>query len=68
MLGLIGGRVPDPRGSFKCLWCRWLPLPRQLFRLVNLGRGHLFGEHITKLGCLLFAVRYCEVVPLKGLD
>src|SRR5207244_9374889 len=45
-----------------------LPLPRQLLRLGDLGRGHLFGESITKFGRWLISVRCRQAVPLMSLD
>ena len=46
----------------------WLPLSRQLFRLSDLVRCHLFVERITRHRRSLFPICDREAVPHVGLD
>src|SRR6185436_9712203 len=63
-----GTVVSDSLGQAWSLISWGLPLLRQALRQVNLGRGHLSGETITKITCLLVTVRCCQAVPHVGLD
>jgi len=47
---LISRSMWEPRDSARGLGFLRCPLPHQLLRLEDLGRGHSFGERITKLG------------------